>query len=282
MVVFRPKIGQFSKFFKILSEFDKTHRNTLLVQKSAHLKHFWPFYGHSKTHFGPFFLIYKVLPYNKSVLTNIGKVFLGLLERHFPPGHKYHSIFNKQTVKISYSCCPSVQSAISAHNRKLLRNSISSTTSPPASQPPQLCNCKSAEVCPMSGSCLKSAIIYKATVSSEVESKFYIRATEQTFKKRYPKHKDALQKKESKESTSLSTYVWNLRDLNQEPTIKWEVIRQCMPYTCGSRRCDICLSEKLCILESDENCINKNTELMQKCRHSNKFKLKNIGKRKNV
>ena len=221
-------------------------------------------------------------PYNKSVLTNIGKVFLGLLERHFPPGHKYHSIFNKQTVKISYSCCPSVQSAISAHNRKLLRNSISSTNAPPASQPPQLCNCKSAEVCPMSGSCLKSAIIYKATVSSEVESKFYIGATEQTFKKRYPKHKDALQKKESKESTSLSTYVWNLRDLNQEPTIKWEVIRQCMPYTCGSRRCDICLSEKLCILESDENCINKNTELMQKCRHSNKFKLKNIGRRKNV
>ena len=219
---------------------------------------------------------------NKSVLTNIGKVFLGLLERHFPSGHKYHSIFNKQTVKISYSCCPSVQSAISVHNRKLLRNNISSTNSPPASQPPQLCNCKSAEVCPMSGSCLKSAIIYKATVSSEVESKFYIGATEQTFKKRYPKHKDALQKKESKESTSLSTYVWNLRDLNQEPTIKWEVIRQCMPYTCGSRRCDICLSEKLCILESDENCINKNTELMQKCRHSNKFKLKNIGKRKNV
>ena len=102
------------------------------------------------------------------------------------------------------------------------------------------------------------------------------------FQKRYPKHKDALLKKESKESTSLSTYVWSLRDLNQDPTIKWEVIRPCMPYTCGSRRCDNCLSEKLCILESDENCINKNTELMQKCRHSNKFKLKNIGKRKNV
>ncbi len=199
-------------------------------------------------------------------MANIGKVFIGLLERHFPPGHKYHSIFNKQTVKISYSCCSSVQSAISTHNRKLLRNNISSTNSLPA------------EVCPMSGSCLKSVIIYKATVSSEVESKFYIGATEQTFKKRYPKHKDALLKKESKESTSLSTYVLNLRDLNQDLTIKWELIRQYMPYTCCPRRCDICLSEKLCILKSVST---KNTELMQKCRHSNKFKLKNIGKRKN-
>ena len=54
------KIGRFSKFFKILSGIDKTHRNTLLVQKSAHFKHFWPFYGHLKTHFESIFLIYKV------------------------------------------------------------------------------------------------------------------------------------------------------------------------------------------------------------------------------
>ena len=42
--------GRFSAknrpIFKILSEIDKTHRNTHLVQKSAHLKHFWSFYGH--------------------------------------------------------------------------------------------------------------------------------------------------------------------------------------------------------------------------------------------
>ena len=44
MAVFRPKIGQFSKFFKILSEIDKTHRNTLLVQKSF-LAILWPFKG---------------------------------------------------------------------------------------------------------------------------------------------------------------------------------------------------------------------------------------------
>ena len=79
MVVFRPKIGQFSKFFKILSEIDKTHRNTHLVQKSAHLKHFWPFYGHLKAHFGPIFLIYKVQQ-NRLFLPNLYSRLLKLLE----------------------------------------------------------------------------------------------------------------------------------------------------------------------------------------------------------
>ena len=135
----------------------------------------------------------------------------------------------------------------------------------------------------MSGYCLKSAIIYRATVSSQSDVKHYIGATEQTFKRRYPKHKDALLKKDSQESTSLSAYVWSLKDKKEDPSVKWEIIKQCTPYVCGSRRCDVCLSEKLFILRSDPtNSINKNTELMQKCRHSNKFKLRNIDKKKNV
>ena len=218
-------------------------------------------------------------PYNASVLTNIGKSFLSLINKHFPPSHKYHPIFNKQTIKLSYSCCPNVQTMISAHNRKLLR-SHNDAMKPAAPSEQLWCNCRKPDLCPMSGNCLKSAIIYKATVSSQTEVKYYIGATEQTFKKRYPKHKDAIEKKSSQSATSLSSYVWSLKDKGEVPTIKWEIVKQCRPYVCGSRRCDTCLSEKLCILSSDRSeCINMNTELMQKCRHSNKFKLKNIGER---
>ena len=216
-------------------------------------------------------------PYNASVLTNIGKSFLSLLNKHFPPSHRYHRIFNKQSVKLSYSCCPNVQSLISAHNRKLLRTH-NDTTKPIVPEQPW-CNCRKANLCPMSGECLRSAIIYKATVTSQSEEKHYIGATEQTFKKRYPKHKESLENEHSKEHTSLSSYVWSLKKKSEDPTVKWEIIKQCSPYVCGSRRCDTCLTEKLCILNSDRlQCINKNNELMQKCRHSNKFKLKNAGK----
>ena len=43
-------------------------------------------------------------PYSKNVKTNIGKIFFKLLHKHFPPLHSFHEIFNKKSVKISYSC----------------------------------------------------------------------------------------------------------------------------------------------------------------------------------
>ena len=86
----------------------------------------------------------------------------------------------------------------------------------------------------MSGECLRSAIIYKATVTSQSEEKHYIGATEQTFKKRYPKHKESLENEHSKEHTSLSSYVWSLKKKSEDPTVKWEIIKQCSPYLCGS------------------------------------------------
>ena len=42
---------------------------------------------------------------SKSVKTNLGKEFFKLLKRHFPKRHKMSKIFNKNTVKLSYSCC---------------------------------------------------------------------------------------------------------------------------------------------------------------------------------
>ena len=43
-------------------------------------------------------------PYSKSVKTNVGKLFLRLINKHFPPTHKYRKIINRNTIKISYSC----------------------------------------------------------------------------------------------------------------------------------------------------------------------------------
>ena len=59
-------------------------------------------------------------PYNKNVKTNIGKVFLNLIKKHFPPHRKFHKIFNKNMVKISYSCTRNIKTIINSHNAKLL------------------------------------------------------------------------------------------------------------------------------------------------------------------
>ena len=53
-------------------------------------------------------------PFSKSVKTNLGKEFSKLLKRHFPKRRKMFKIFNKNTIKLSYSCCRNISSKISS------------------------------------------------------------------------------------------------------------------------------------------------------------------------
>ena len=59
-------------------------------------------------------------PYSENVTTKVGKFFLSLIDKHFPPHHKLHKLFNWNNVKISYSCLPNIKSIINAHYRKVL------------------------------------------------------------------------------------------------------------------------------------------------------------------
>ena len=48
-------------------------------------------------------------PYSKNVATNVGRAFLKILDKEFPKGNVLHKIFNRNTVKISYSCMCNVK-----------------------------------------------------------------------------------------------------------------------------------------------------------------------------
>ena len=100
-------------------------------------------------------------PFSEHVKTNIGKVFLHLLEKHFPPHHRLHKICNKNNVKMSYSCMPNMAAIISRHNKALLAQ----RTEPASTVPP--CNCRAKTSCPMKGQCRESSIIYKATLTTD-------------------------------------------------------------------------------------------------------------------
>ena len=56
--------------------------------------------------------------YSKSVKTNIEKIFIKLISKHFPPNHKFVKIFNKNTIKLSYSCMLNIRSKINGHSKK--------------------------------------------------------------------------------------------------------------------------------------------------------------------
>ena len=42
--------------------------------------------------------------FNKNAITNIAKRFLNLVDKHFRKSVKLHQIFNRNTIKVSYSC----------------------------------------------------------------------------------------------------------------------------------------------------------------------------------
>ena len=61
-------------------------------------------------------------PFSNNLQTNIGKTFLRLVLKHFPKHHKYHSLFIKNNVKVSYSCMENMGSIINKHNKKVISN----------------------------------------------------------------------------------------------------------------------------------------------------------------
>ena len=82
-------------------------------------------------------------PFSKNVKTNIACIFLHLVDTHFPAGHKLHKIFNRNTVKVSYSCMNNVRSIITSHNTRIIRKSQTQVTSA------DNCNCRNKEACPL-------------------------------------------------------------------------------------------------------------------------------------
>ena len=59
-------------------------------------------------------------PYSANVKTNIGHKFLRLVDECFPQGNALRKIFNRNTLKLSYSCMPNVKTIISSHNKSVL------------------------------------------------------------------------------------------------------------------------------------------------------------------
>ena len=137
------------------------------------------------------------------------------------------------------------------------------------------CNCRNKLECPLDSKCLEKCIIYKATVTANNKEKVYIGCTERSFKERFANHKQSFKNPNLSSATALSKYVWALKTANTTYNIKWDIAAKAAPYLCGTRKCDLCTTEKLEILSADQNLLlNSRAEIISKCRHRNKYTLK--------
>ena len=215
-----------------------------------------------------------------SILTAVKVFFTCPVETHSLestfPNYIYiyplRKIFNRNTLKLSYSCMPNVKSIISSHNKSVLKDQ--SVTS--ASQVDKDCNCRKKDTCPLSGKCLTTNVVYQATVTRDDtnEQETYVGHTECQFKTRYNGHTSSFRNAKYKHATELSKHVWNLNDKNVKYSIKWRVLARCNSYSNKTKRCHLCLHEKyIMIYHPKLASLNSRNELLSKCRHRNKFLL---------
>ncbi len=128
------------------------------------------------------------------VSIKLGQKFLALIDKHFPTNSKLSNIFNKNTLKLSYSCTENLEGIIKKHNNKILNkppclNSINKNpTLNSDNNREKLCNCRNPEDCPLENKCCIKSVVYQCTISSTESpntNMIYIGSTKNDFKNRW-------------------------------------------------------------------------------------------------
>ena len=190
-----------------------------------------------------------------------------LIDRCFPPGHVLHSVINRNTVKLRYSCLANMGTIIRNKNNKLLKGR--QTQQDPSNCPP--------EECPVEERCETSNVIYQAILTTNnQETHKYVGLTEGTFLDRFRKHQSSFRVNDPRNSTSLSKKVLELKRKHTPFNINWKILQISGAYKPGGNDCRLCLEEIYYIIfHPAESTLNSRQEFLNKCRHKAKFKLCN-------
>ena len=136
-----------------------------------------------------------------------------------------------------------MKTRISRHNTQLLTRDRVQEEEPP-------CNCRRIP-CPMPGQgmCRSKNAVYQAIVTvaprpevqEEVEEVHtYVGATHD-FKERYYGHRSSFNLEASRTSTTLSKFVWKMKDEGRQYSIKWRIIDRGAAYrpAANSTHCEL-------------------------------------------
>ena len=195
-----------------------------------------------------------------------------LIKKCVPKEHKFYKIFNRNTLKLSYSYMPNIKTKINSHNREILRNTLSRNVK----------HCKKKqENCPINSDCLKESLVSYATIScngKNYKPKLYKGSCATNFKKPYTNHKKSFNVPFYKHDTKLSREYSDLKMKQVNPHISRKIKGIYKSYNSTSKSCNLCLTKTLEILDGpDKNLLNKRSEIISQCRRKNRFRVNTLG-----
>ena len=219
-------------------------------------------------------------PFCRSVTTNVGRQFLTILDRCFPPGHPCHKALNRQTVKVSYRTLPNIGHILASHNAKIIGKGEAAAAK-------RKCSCPEKEKpnCPLAGECLAENIIYQAKIEAlppkrarlenEVEkdprvlqAQTYMGRTKPPWKSRRDNHTASFKNIGQRTDSGLSKYVWDLKGLKRGYKINWSLITKSSSYSPSLDICRLCLTEKHLLMQQPNlGTLNVEDEFFAACRH---------------
>ena len=133
------------------------------------------------------------------------------------------------------------------------------------------CNCRKNNPCPLDGKCRTKNLIYQATVQThQTPPRFenYIGMTANEFKTRHSNHKKSFKTAKYRTETTLSQYIWDLKNEGISYDIKWKILDRSRPYNPITGVCSLCTLEKYYIICKPElGTLNRKEEIFNSCRH---------------
>ena len=110
------------------------------------------------------------------------------------------------------------------------------------------------------------------TRSDKDRQETYTGLTDITFKSRFTAHISSFKNINRKNSTTLSQYIWTMKEKGIEFNIQWKLIARAKSYSQATGRCNLCLKEKYFIIfQPHMASLNNRNELATECRHKKQY-----------
>ena len=133
------------------------------------------------------------------------------------------------------------------------------------------CNCRNETSCPLQGKCLQKGVIYQATIMQSNKGKhdtYIILESQRTSSKAamidiyQASGLNIEYQQQQRAHLEVKKSEIDLR-------IKWEILDKALTYSASTRRCNLCIAERINILFKKPT-LNKRRELYCTCLHRRK------------